>query len=117
MANLFLLKVMGIIAISAAQNHRSWKARMAKLAMRAFASRHGQETRFDEFGNQLADFTQHQLGFQYHWNRQPSNQCCRSTELQASTASRIGRVPTGGKGFPASWSAFTSSRTKAHNSW
>ena len=47
--------MMGIITISAAQYHRARKARMAKLAMRALAARHGHETRFCEVGNQLAD--------------------------------------------------------------
>ena len=37
--------------------------------------------------------------------------------LQASTASRIGRVPGVGNSFPALRSSFTSSRTKSHNWW
>ena len=37
--------------------------------------------------------------------------------LQASTASRMGRVPGGGNFFPAFRSSFTSSRTNSHNWW
>lgn len=51
-------------------------------------------------------------------------QCARETGVvsglflfQVSTASRMGRVPAGGNGLPVSWSSFTSSRTKSHNSW
>lgn len=50
-ANLFFLLVTGIITIRTAQNHRSRKARMAKLAMGAFVSRHGQKARFGKVGN------------------------------------------------------------------
>jgi len=48
MANLSFLIMMGIITISAAQNHRAWKARMAKFAMRTLATRHRHKTRLCE---------------------------------------------------------------------
>ena len=63
MANLFLLIVLCVIAIFAAQNHRTSNFRVAELSVRAFPTGGKIKARTLKLRNQLANFARHMLEF------------------------------------------------------